>query len=278
MKTAISERRACQLVGLSRTVLHYVSSERPENESLQQRIVELAQTRRRFGYRRIGALLRREGCKANHKRVFRLYQEAGLAVKRRRKRHGVAVEREKLTRPSKPNEVWSMDFVSDALAGGRRIKALTIVDDFTKESVDIALDHGISGHYVTRVLDQAVRFRGAPRAIRTDQGPEFTGRALDQWAYRNGVQLKLIQPGKPTQNAYIESFNGRFRDECLNEHWFTSLAEARILVAAWRRDYNENRPHSSLDYQTPAEFAARFRNAIPGSVETENGKLISGLC
>lgn len=271
-QTSISERRACQLVGLSRTVLHYVSSEQPENSLIQQRIIELAQTRRRFGYRRIGALLRREGCKANHKRVFRLYQEAGLAVKRRRKRHGVAVEREKLSRPSKPNEVWSMDFVSDALAGGRRIKALTIVDDFTKESVDIALDHGISGHYVTRVLDQAVRFRGVPAAIRTDQGPEFTGRALDQWAYRNGVQLKLIQPGKPTQNAYIESFNGRFRDECLNEHWFTSLAEARVLVAAWRRDYNERRPHSALDYQTPAEFAVRFRIATPGSeVEKEIG-------
>lgn len=268
-KTSISERRACQLVGLSRTVLHYVSSERPENESLQQRIIELAQTRRRFGYRRIGALLRREGRKANHKRVFRLYQEAGLVVKRRRKRHGVAVEREKLTKPSKPNEVWSMDFVSDALAEGRRIKALTIVDDFTKESVDIALDHGISGHYVTRVLDQAVRFRGVPAAIRTDQGPEFTGRALDQWAYRNGVQLKLIQPGKPTQNAYIESFNGRFRDECLNEHWFTSLAEARVLVAAWRRDYNENRPHSALGYRTPSEFAASFRTATPGGVEVK---------
>src|SRR5512135_513099 len=271
-KTSISERRACQLAGLSRTVLHYVSSEQPENEELQKRIVELAQTRRRFGYRRIGALLRREGCKANHKRVFRLYQEAGLAVKRRRKRHGVAVEREKLTRPSKPNEVWSMDFVSDALAGGRRIKALTIVDDFTKESIDIAVDHGISGQYVTRILDQAIRFRGAPTAIRTDQGPEFTGKALDQWAYRNGVQLKLIQPGKPTQNAYIESFNGKFRDECLNEHWFTSLAEARVLVAAWRRDYNERRPHSALDYQTPAEFAARFRIATPGSeVEKEIG-------
>ncbi len=268
-KTSISERRACGLVGISRTVLHYEPKvQQPENAVLQGRIVELAHVRRRFGYRRIHALLRREGVEANHKRVFRLYQEAGLAVRRRRKRHGVAVEREKLELPSRPNEVWSMDFVSDALAGGRRIKALTIVDDFTKESVDIVADHGISGQYVTRVLDRAVRFRGLPAAIRTDQGPEFTGHALDQWAYRNGVQLKLIQPGKPTQNAYIESFNGRFRDECLNEHWFTSLAEARILIAAWRRDYNENRPHSALDYQTPAEFAASCRSGEPTSSET----------
>jgi putative transposase len=163
-----------------------------------------------------------------------------------------------------------MDFVSDALTGGKRSKALTNVDDFTKESINIALDHGISGHYVTRVLDQAVRFRGAPRAIRTDHGPEITERALDQWVYSNGVQLKLIQTGKPTQKAYVECFNRRFRDERLNEHWFTSLAEARILVAAWSRDYNERRPHRALDYQTPAEFGACCRNAIPGSIETEN--------
>lgn len=258
-QTAISERRACLLVGLSRTVLHYLPQVQPANAQLQDRIVELAQERRRFGYRRIHALLRREGIDANHKRVYRLYQEAGLSVRRRKRRHGVALERERLELPACPNDVWSMDFVSDALSNGRRIKALTIVDDFTKEAVDIAVDHGISGHYVTRVLDQAIRFRGVPKAIRTDQGPEFTGRALDQWAYRNGVQLKLIQPGKPTQNAYIESFNGKFRDECLNEHWFTSLAQARILIAAWRRDYNECRPHSSLEYQTPAEFAASYR-------------------
>ena len=162
-----------------------------------------------------------------------------------------------------------MDFVSDALAGGRRIRALTIVDDFTKESVDIVADHGISGHYVARAPDQAVRFRGRPIAIRTDQGPEFTGRAPDQWAYRNGVQLKLIEPGKPTQNAYIESFNGKFRDECLNEHRFTSLAEARILIAARRRDYNENRPLSSLNYQTPAEFAARYRSGEASNIEDQ---------
>lgn len=258
-RTQISERRACQLVGLSRTVLHYESKQQPENEQLKTRLVELAGQRRRFGYRRLHALLHREGARANHKRIYRLYGEAGLSVKQRRKRAGVAIEREPLGLPTGPNQVWSMDFVSDALADGRRIKVLTIVDDFTRESIDLVADFGISGLYVTRVLEQAVRFRGRPGAIRTDQGPEFTGKALDQWASQNGVSLKLIQAGKPTQNAYIESFNGRFRDECLNDHWFTSLAHARQLIADWRRDYNENRPHSRLNYQTPAEFAARHR-------------------
>lgn len=267
--TAISERRACYLVGISRTVLHYQPVSGIKNQELQQRIVDLAQERRRFGYRRIHALLRREGVEANHKKVFRLYQEAGLAVKRRRKRHGVMVQKQSLFLTISPNEVWSMDFVSDALASGRRVKALTIVDDFTKESIDIALEHGISGQQVTRILDQAIYFRGAPKAIRTDQGPEFTGKALDQWAYRHGVELRLIQPGKPTQNAYIESFNGKFRDECLNEHWFMSLKEARVLINAWRKDYNEHRPHSALNYQTPAEFAAAFRSKQTGSVLQE---------
>lgn len=258
-KVAISERRACRLVGISRTVLHYEPKLSEQNVVLGKRIRELAAERRRFGYRRIHALLRREGLQANHKRVHRLYRHAGLAVARRRKRIRVAVEREPLLRPSKPNEVWSMDFVMDALSSGRRLKCLTVVDDFTKEALELVLDHSISGEYVTRALDQVVRFRGTPRAIRTDQGPEFTGRALDQWAYRNGVDLKLIQPGKPTQNAYIESFNGKFRDECLNEHWFATLAEARALINTWRRDYNEQRPHSSLGYLTPAEFAQRAR-------------------
>jgi putative transposase len=258
-RTEISERRACRLVGLSRTVLHYEPKMSEPNLELGERIGELAAARRRFGYRRIHALLRREGSQANHKRVYRLYRLAGLAVARRHKRARVAVEREPLLLPAGPNEVWSMDFVMDALSSGRRLKCLTVVDDFTKEAIELVLDHSITGEYVTRALDQVVRFRGAPRAIRTDQGPEFTGRALDQWAYRNGVDLKLIQAGKPTQNAYIESFNGKFRDECLNEHWFATLAEARVLINEWRRDYNERRPHSALDYLTPSEFAARAR-------------------
>jgi putative transposase len=258
--TGISIRRACRLAGLSRTTLAYEPRPDAENQTLQARMIELAQERRRFGYRRIHVLLRREGVHANHKRVHRLYRLAGLAVRRRRRRERVALERQPLLLPGGPNEVWSMDFVMDRLEDGRKLKALTVVDDFTKEAVEIALDHGMGSHYVVRVLENAVRFRGKPASIRTDQGPEFTASALDQWAYRNGIALKLIQPGKPTQNGYIESFNGKFRDECLNEHWFSTLVEARTIVSAWRRDYNENRPHSSIDYMTPAEYGARHRS------------------
>lgn len=264
-KTQVSQRRACRLVGLSRTVLAYQPASNTVNEALTERMIELAAVRRRFGYRRIHVLLRREGRHANHKRIFRLYQNADLAVPKRKRRRGVAVERQPLTLPEAPNQVWSMDFVMDALSNGRRIKCLNIVDDCSKEAVDIVVDHSITGHYVVRVLEQAARFRGLPAAIRTDQGPEFTGKALDQWAYRNGVELKLIQPGKPMQNGYVESFNGKFRDECLNEHWFVSLAQAQVIIGAWRRDYNEFRPHSSLGDLTPAEFAARCRASLPDS-------------
>lgn len=266
--TTISERRACQLVGLSRTVLHYAPVQQSENALIRDRLMLLAEARRRFGYRRLHALLRREGVEANHKRVHRIYRDAGLAVRRRRKRHGVAVDREPLEVPTAPNQVWSMDFVFDALATGRRIKCLTVVDDYTREAIDVVADQAIGGSYVTRILDRIATFRGYPAAIRTDQGPEFTGRALDQWAYRHGVQLKLIQAGKPTQNAFIESFNGRFRDECLNDHWFTSLNHARQLIAEWRRDYNERRPHSSLGYRTPAERAAEHRKGASTATTT----------
>ena len=256
---AISERRACRLVGLSRTTLRRVVEEEPQTLALKARIVDLAHARRRFGYRRIHDLLRREGINVNHKRVYRLYREAALSVRKRRRRKLVMVDRQALPVPSAPNEVWSIDFVMDALPNDRRIKCLTIVDDFTRECLDIVVDHGISGGYVARVLDAIGQFRGLPRAIRTDQGPEFTSRALDRWAYEHGVDLKLIAAGKPTQNAYIESFNGKFRDECLNDHYFNNLAHARVVIAEWRRDYNETRPHSSLGRMPPAEFAARHR-------------------
>ena len=258
-ETAISERRACQLVGLARSTLRYEPRRSPEDEQLQARIIELAQERRRFGYRRIHALLRREGYEINHKRTYRLYREASLAVRQRKRRKGVAVPREPLVLPAERNAVWSMDFIFDSLSNGRRLKVLAIVDDCTKELVDLVADSSISGHYVCRVLDRAARFRGYPQAIRTDQGPEFTGKALDQWAYQHGVDLKLIQAGKPTQNAFIESFNVKLRDECLNEHWFHSLDHARAILRHWRQDYNEHRPHSMLEYITPVEKAEQLR-------------------
>ena len=256
-KTGLSERRACRLLALSRTVLHYTPVRK--DDVLRRRLVELAGERRRFGYRRLHILLEREGFDANHKRIWRLYRQAGLAVRRRRKRERVAVERKPLQMPSGPNHTWSMDFVFDGLCNGRPIKCLTVVDDCTKESVEIAVARRLNGQGVAAALDAVCRFRGYPVAIRTDQGPEFTGRALDQWAHAHGVKLLLIQPGKPTQNAYIESFNGKFRDECLNEHWFETLAQARHEIAVWRVDFNEVRPHQGCGRIAPARFASLHR-------------------
>jgi putative transposase len=261
---AISERRACGLMEVARSTARRCVGETEANRSLQTRIIDLAQERRRFGYRRIHDLLRREGVRANHKKVYRLYSEAKLSVRKRRRRKLVGLDRLTMSPASRANEIWSMDFVMDALCNGRRIKCLTIVDEFTRESLDIAADYGISGEYVSRVLDQILQFRGLPRAIRTDQGPEFTSRAMDRWAYRRRVALKLIAAGKPTQNAFIESFNGKFRDECLNDHHCNNLAHARVLIADWRRDDNETRPHSSLGRIPPAEFAARHRLRAAG--------------
>ena len=222
-------------------------------------LVELAHERRRFGYRRIHDMLRPEFPGVNHKRVYRLYRQANLAVRRRKKGKRPINERVPLQLARTVNEVWSMDFVSDSLSGGRRLKYLTVADDFSHESVEIAVDFGISGHYVTRVLDRAALFRGYPQAVRTDNGPEFTSRAFMAWAQAHGIRHILIQPGRPMQNGYIESFNGKFRDEHLNESWFETLHQARMAVAVWRTDYNEVRPHSSLGRMPPARFAELHR-------------------
>jgi putative transposase len=255
----ISERRACCYAGLSRTSFREPPSTDVVTQELSARIVELAHERRRFGYRRIHDLLTTEGHAVNHKRVWRLYRMNDLAVRRRRKSKRIKNERMPLSQPQAINQVWSLDFVMDALASGRRIKCLTVVDDFSRECVDIATDHGIGGEYVVRLLEQAAQFRGWPAAVRTDQGPEFTSRAFMAWAHARGVQHLLNDAGSPTQNAYIESFNGKFRDECLNEQWFESLAQARQEIARWRRDYNEVRPHSAIGRIPPAQFAAVHR-------------------
>ena len=256
----LSERRGCRLVGLSRDSYRHPPAVDEATLQLSAKIVAIAQVRRRFGYRRIHDLLRAEFPGVNHKRVYRLYSQAQLAVRKRKKLRRAASERVALTVATRVNEVWSMDFVSDSLANGRRLKCLTVADDFTHECVDITVEYGISGEYVTRLLDRAAMFRGYPAAVRTDNGPEFTCRAFISWAQAHGVQHILIQPGRPMQNGYIESFNGKFRDECLNEHWFQTLPQARSEIAAWRKDYNEVRPHSSLGRIPPAEFAQRHRS------------------
>ena len=211
----LSQRRACRLTGLSLSTCRYEAQRPASDAHLTGRIWQL---------------LRREGVHVNHKRVYRIYHLNGLSVKRRRRRKGLATERFPLLRPDAPNLTWSMDFVMDALATGRRIKCLTCVDDFTKECLTITAAFGISGVQVMRILDSIALFRGYPATIRTDQGPEFTCRVLDQWAFEHGVELRLIQPGKPTQNGFIETFNGRFRDECLNEHWFSDIVHARKIL------------------------------------------------
>jgi putative transposase len=227
-----------------------------DDEAIRKRLQELAQQRRRFGSPRLQVLLRREGIIINHKKTERIYREAGLTLaKRRRFRKRTGVQREILQPATRMNERWSMDFVADTLINGRRLKVLTIVDDYTRESPGVEVDTSINGVRVTHVLDRIAVFRGYPKMIVTDNGTEFTGKALDEWAYRHGVQLHFIDPGKPVENCYIESFNGKFRDECLNEHWFIHMQHARDVIEEWRIDYNDVRPHSSLRDLTPSEFA-----------------------
>ena len=251
----MSQRHACRLLGLGRSTHRYQARKAERDDALRTRLKELAAQRMRFGYRRLTAMLLREGTPANHKRVYRLYREEGLAMRIRQRRRicwNGAVARPAATRP---NERWSMDFVSDCVSSGKVIRMLTIVDDCTRECPVIEVDTSLGGLRVRRVLDRMASERGLPEAIVVDNGPEFRGRAMAAWSQQRGVRLEFIQPGKPAQNAYIESFNGRLRDECLNANWFTSLSDARRKIETWRRDYNEQRPHSSLNYLPPAEFA-----------------------
>ena len=251
-----SERRACRLVGIARSTVRYRAHPRGDDVTLRRRLGDLAQARPRFGYRRRHVLLRREGIVVNHKRIERLYRQDGLALGRRRPRR-VATRRGRPPGPSHPNEQWALDFVSDALTSGRRIRLLTVIDTFTREALAIEVDTSLPGPRVAQVLERVVETRGCPATIVLDNGPELTGKALDQWAHESGVHLRFIDPGTPIQNAFTESFNGRLRDECLNAHWFRSLGEARQIVEEWRQDYNQVRPHSALGYATPAQVTER---------------------
>ena len=253
----LSERRALRVLRMSASALRYVPAP-DRNGPLRERILALAQRHRRYGAGMIYLKLRQSGWVVNHKRVERLYGLAQLQVRRRKRKKVPAGERQPLLRPEAANQVWSMDFMFDRTGEGRTIKCLTIVDDATHEAVAVVPERAIGGLALTRILDQLSVKRGLPRVIRTDNGKEFCGRAMLTWAHQRGIALRLIEPGKPNQNAYIESFNGRFRDECLNEHWFTTLAQARVIIDAWRREYNEERPKKGLGGLTPAVYAKQL--------------------
>jgi putative transposase len=254
----LNESRACGLVGITRWINQY-QSRRDSQDELRQRLGELAGNRPRYGYRRLTVLLRREGWKVNTKRVYRIYREENLGVRTAKRKKCSTHVRVALAAPTRPNQCWSMDFVSDRLADGRWFRILTVVDQYTRECVCAFADRSQSGEKVVMQMKRLTALRGAPESITTDNGGEFAGRAMETWAYQNHVKLDLIRPGKPVENGYIESFNGRLRDECLNGEIFFSLADAREKLERWRRDYNENRPHSSLDDKTPAEFARTVR-------------------
>ena len=250
----LSQRHACRLVGLDRSTLRY-RRKRPDDATVRQRLRELAAERRRFGYRRLGWMLQREGHAMNHKKLYRLYREEQLMVRRRRGRKRALGTRAPMMLPEAINQRWSLDFVSDALSDGRRFRILCIVDDFSRECLATVVDTSLGGVRVVRELEQLGFERNTPRVIVSDNGTELTSCAVLRWA-TGRLDWHYIEPGKPVQNAFIESFNSKLRDECLNEHVFLTLAEARETIDAWRYDYNHRRPHSSLGALTPTEFAA----------------------
>jgi putative transposase len=261
----LSRRRACRLVRLHRSTSYYRSIKDPRLE-LRSRMRELARARVRFGYRRLQVLLRREGWTLGKNLAYRVYCEEGLQLRSKlpRRRKMMVTRRERFV-PRRANEAWSMDFVADQLADGRRFRALTIVDVFSREALAIEVGQSLRGEDVAQVCNQLVARRGAPKRVLVDNGSEFSGRTLDLWAYHHGVQIDFSRPGKPTDNCFIETFNGSLRDECLNVHWFESVEEAKEKIEAWRCDYNESRPHQALRELTPSEFASRAKH-LEGSM------------
>jgi putative transposase len=253
----LSQRHACELVGLDRSTLRY-QRKRPDDAALRQRLRELAAERRRFGYRRLGWMLERERQVLNHKKLYRLYREEQLMVRRRRGRKRALGTRAPMTVPNSLNERWSLDFVSDTLSDGRRFRILCVVDDFSRECLATVVDTSLGGVRVVRELERLTTERALPQVVVSDNGTELTSGAVLRWATKR-LEWHYIEPGKPVQNAFIESFNSKLRDECLNEHLFLTLAEARETIETWREDYNQRRPHSSLGALTPTEFAALKR-------------------
>ena len=251
----MSERRACSLAGQSRSVQQYRSAAKPI-EGLLERLIALAGERPRFGYRRLTILLRREGFLVNHKRIWRLYQGLGLAVRRRKRKRASQAPREAKPPAKDVNDCWSMDFLSDSMTDGRALRVFAVVDDYSKLSTALECDISLPAQRVLRILDRAIETYGTPKCIRTDNGPEFTSRAFDRWCYERGIEHHPIRPGKPIENAYAESFNGRVRDELLNQHCFTSVRHAQDLLEDWQADYNTVRPHTALGGLAPETFLA----------------------
>jgi len=263
----LSERRACGLIQIGRSTWSYRSRRAPDDD-VRSTLKDLAAKRPRFGYRRLHVLMGREGHRMNHKRLYRLYRSEGLAVRKKKRKRLAGGVRTPMPPLARTNERWSMDFMEDRFGYGRKFRTFNLVDEFSRECPAIEADTSIRAVRVIRVLDRVVEERGLPESILVDNGTEFTSRALEAWAHQNGVKLHFIRPGKPNDNPYIESFNGKFRDECLNENWFTTLDDARATIERWRRDYNQVRPHSSLNNMTPEEFAnaaAGLRSATPPS-------------
>jgi putative transposase len=274
----LSERRATRLAGLDRSSHRYRSRKDPQ-EALRRRLKEIAATHVRYGYRRLTVLLRREGWSVNTKRVYRINCEEGMAVRTKQRKKIARRDRVQAPSPVRANQCWSMDFVSDKFTDGRSFRVLTIVDQFTRECIALSVDRSMSSAKVAEALTAAVdEYGSAPESITVDNGTEFTGRALEIWTQQRGVHVNFIRPGKPVENCYAESFNGRLRDECLNVEWFGSLDEARRKIAAWRDHYNHVRPHSSLDDRAPAEFAkthrdpAKRRFALPTVHKADGGR------
>ena len=253
-----SQRRACALGGLGRSTCRY-QFRRPGDEEFRQKLRAIALERPAFGYRRLGYFLRKGGLRFNHKKLLRLYRSEGLGLPRKRPRKRLWQRPRPLLPAARPNERWSIDFVADQLGSGRRFRILTIMDDYTRQWPAAIIDTSIGGARVVRALEEFSRTHPLPKAIVSDNGTEFTSGAFLSWAEKRGIELRFIQPGKPNQNAFVESFNGKLRLECLNAHWFSTLDDARREIERWRTDYNDVRPHSSLEDKTPAEFAAAHR-------------------
>jgi putative transposase len=275
----LSQRRACTLVGVGRSALRYRSVKGERDAPVLARMAALSALYPRYGYRRIAIFLARDGHAMSFGRAHRLWRAARLQVPRKRPRKRIAAARPRPRAPTGANQVWSYDFVFDWCANGQQLKCLTVTDEWTKEGLAIEVDGRIRSARVIEVLSRLVSERGAPLTLRSDNGPEFVSRALLRWITDQGIETALIDPGKPWQNGATESFNGKFRDECLSLEWFRSRAEAKVVIETWRRHYNEIRPHSSLGYLTPAAFAARLRSqdAAPADVTGRGAAVLGGL-